>query len=438
MNFKVRLVLGLSIALASVAGAASTLSCSSDESNGTPEPDGGNRDGTGGTPDVGSPDVVDTDGGTDSGGDASIVVPTQRIGLGYDFSCALSDGGAVRCWGSNGSGQLGFRDAGLDTSSTPVTVMGINDALAISAGSDFACALRPGGVVTCWGSNYYGQIGPGTDAGNAYEPVAVPGINDATMIAVGDYHACALRSSTKKVVCWGRNNDSQLGNGDAGPASNMPVEVDGVSDAVAVAAGGSVGCVIKTDKSALCWGRNDSGQLGRGGTDLTNSAVGMPVANLGPALQLIPGEFHTCAMKEGGTIACWGDNAYGQLGPNGVDAGFYSTSPILIPNSTNTAEVSPGSGDHICALKEDQSILCWGFNNKLQLGSGALDAGLQSPSAFSVGNVTAPAQVAVGAYHTCALRAGGRVACWGNNANGELGNPDAGTMTSTPVDVAGL
>jgi hypothetical protein len=113
--------------------------------------------------------------------------------------------GTVSCWGSNGKGELG--GAGRSSSSNPVAVKGVANAVAVSAGDHFACALLASGNVECWGDNGSGELGDGPTAGGA--AAQVNGVHDAIAISAGSRHVCAV--SDGDVLCWGDNSYGQLG-----------------------------------------------------------------------------------------------------------------------------------------------------------------------------------------------------------------------------------
>jgi alpha-tubulin suppressor-like RCC1 family protein len=146
------------------------------------------------------------------------------FGMGYEHTCALSIGGGLKCWGSNGYGQLG--DATTNPGRAPVDVAGLRGHVAaIAQGNSWAhtCVLMDVGAVRCWGQNAYGQLGNGsvTDSGT---PVDVSDLDsDATAVAVGYYHSCAL-TSAGSVDCWGNNSAGGLGDGST-IDSNVPVKV---------------------------------------------------------------------------------------------------------------------------------------------------------------------------------------------------------------------
>ncbi len=165
--------------------------------------------------------------------------------------------------------------------------------------------------MSCWGANGSGQLGDGTATDRSI-PVAVSGIGDATGVASGDGHTCAVLVGGA-VKCWGYNGQGQVG--DATTTSRLtPVAVSVVSDATAVAAGPSHTCALRTGGTVLCWGANGYGQVGDGTTTdrSTPVAVEQPHA-LDHVVQTAAGWAHTCTLRTGGTVSCWGFNGYGQL-----------------------------------------------------------------------------------------------------------------------------
>ena len=235
-----------------------------------------------------------------------------QVNAGYNKTCALMPGGMVECWGDGADGQLGN---GSDLDSTvPVEVVGITgaDSLAIGAGGA-TCVLMPGGTIKCWGANWGGQLGDGTNVPSNV-PVDVVGITDATAVSTGWAHGCAVVGGAAK--CWGYNFRGQLGDGTF-VDSNVPVGVSGLTSGVSmVSAGDEHSCALMAAGGTRCWGRNDSGQLGN--STITSSppfAVGVPVVTqLNGALQIDVGGYHACATMPAGTVSCWGSHAFGQLG----------------------------------------------------------------------------------------------------------------------------
>ena len=399
-------------------------------------------------------------------------------------SCALREGGTISCWGANGSGRLG--DGTRDGSLVPVQVVGIADATAIATGAGYSCALRQGGTISCWGYNSYGVLGDGTGYGSLV-PVGVVGIADATAIATGRWHSCALREGGTiscwgsgqlgdgtedyyslvpvqvaniadataiatasshscalreggTISCWGNNYYGQLGDGTE-ESSLVPVQVVGIADATAIAAGGGFygghSCALRQGGTISCWGANGYGQLGDGTGD--DSSVPVQVVGIADATAIARGggEYggHSCALREGGTISCWGDNGSGELGDGTED--YYSLVPVQVVGIADATAIARGGGEYgrySCALREGGTISCWGYNYYGQLGDGTEESSLVPVGVVGIADATA---IATGWGHSCALREGGTISCWGGNYSGELGD-GTGDVSLVPVGVVGI
>ena len=346
------------------------------------------------------------------------------IGSGSSYSCALRASGAVTCWGNNGSGQLG--NGSTSRSLTPVAVSGITDATELAVGDIGACAVLAGGSVRCWGYNASGQLGNGTTS-NSSTPVTVSGISTATDVDVYQSHACA-RLADGTVRCWGEDTYGQLGDGSGTTDGALtPVVVSGLSDATAITTGRDHSCALRTGGVLSCWGGGYFGELGTG--TQTDTDVPVAVPGLTGVTEVSAGEIHMCAVATAGTVWCWGHNSLGQVADG---TRVNATSPKLVQGLAGTTDLDAGS-NHTSAVQVPGGLRCWGSNSSGQLANG-VEPRSASPSTPALGDGQG---VSMNRGHACAVRADGTVQCWGSNDDGQLGD---GTRTTSalPVTVQGV
>lgn len=298
-----------------------------------------------------------------------------QISAGGDHTCALRESGQVLCWGDNLKGQLG--DGTTTQRGTPTPVSGLTDAVEISAGDEHTCAIRKSGQAVCWGNNLTGQVGNGSSGPTPVKtPVPVTGLGDAVMIGAGRGQSCAIKESGQ-AVCWGNNLSGELGLGTTGGFATAPVQVSGVTDAALIAVGSYHACAIRKSGQAVCWGWNSNGQLGNGANTFLNPSPGpVSVNGLNNAAWISAGEAHTCAIRASGPTRCWGLNASGQLGDD-TNVDKFEPTPASVTGLADAWDVSAG-GAHSCAVRETGEALCWGYNLFGQLGDGTTN-GSQLP-----------------------------------------------------------
>lgn len=363
---------------------------------------------------------------------APSALSATQVAAGGLHSCALMSGGGVKCWGANVRGALGNGSA--SNSSRPVDVVGLSGGTAIAAGHyDYSCAAASTGV-KCWGDNQRGQLGNGSTT-YSRTPVDVVGLGSGVRaIAAGLGHACALTSGGG-VKCWGGNGTGQLGNGTQ-TASSTPVDVVGLSSGVrAIAAGANHSCALMSSGGVKCWGGNYNGELGNGGSPLISRGP-VDVVGLTSGVVAISSYFeHTCAVTGEGAVKCWGFNREGELG-NGAQ--ILSKTPVGVVGLSSGVRAIAAGYSHTCALTSGGAVKCWGDNHYGALGNGSTTSPSLTPVAVS-GLSSGVTAIAAGQFHTCTITNGGGVKCWGQDANGQLGNGTPGcggfTYCSTPVAV---
>jgi alpha-tubulin suppressor-like RCC1 family protein len=366
-----------------------------------------------GVPDAGPP--------VDAGGDPTDSSCIESVQTGPWSGCLHKTPGAAQCWG------LGY-------AGTPANIAGIDSVVEVAPGYLHACARKSDGTVWCWGANTYGQLGDGTnsDSSTPVQVVTALGpLTNAVQIDSGENFACAVRTD-HTIWCWGRNYDGQLG---SGTNSDRPTAspVTGIANALLVATGAWHTCALRTT-GVSCWGYNRYGGLGDGTMTGRNIPVGVSITNV---VEVTAGYKHSCARKSDHTLWCWGRNADGQLG-NGANAD--TTSPVQVLAATGTpitagAHVSAGAY-HSCATMTDGTARCWGYNAYGQLGNGT---GASSNEGVEVSGMSAASTISTGERHTCAYRTDRFIDCWGQGYDGQLGNASnansyvpSRTLTSCP------
>lgn len=330
-----------------------------------------------------------------------------ELAMGIEYTCLRTVSGGVYCWGITAWCSLGADPLPAPALWNPAAAEDFQmdlggEAAQISAGRFGACAVMVGGLLRCWGKNQYGVVGDGTESCTGATPVTVS-VGDGVevqQVASGHAHTCVV-TKAGEVKCWGAGGAGQLGHGkvdkatDASTVFAVPLNVD----AHAVAGGFQHTCaIVGESRKVRCWGSNGSGELGRdsavdGSAPPSESTMDV---DLGPDVRVVQvacGVAITCALSEVGEVFCWGRNDYGQLGYGAIgDVG--GGAPNLSPLAAGP----------------------------LQLGQPAL-------------------QIAVGAYHVCALLRSGGLRCWGRSDVGQLGlgcapEPDGtGCDRSTPVEI---
>ena len=284
-----------------------------------------------------------------------------------------------------------------------------------------------------------------------------PGNTVATAIATGAAYSCALLAD-KTVSCWGVNSLGQLGNGTT-DNSSTPQTVTGLSNVTAIAAsatgvlespsagfeGGSHSCALLADGTVWCWGENLWHQLGPKAPPSRVCDVGEAVPcspnpvdiGLSNVAAIATGGAHSCARLTDGTMWCWGANDRGQLG-NGTFS--FSSPPVKVNKLKNVTAIAAG-GAHSCALLADETVWCWGANSTGQLGPDATSDGCTflgdivpcSVNPVPVRSLSNVTALAAGINYTCARLTDTTVKCWGANSFGQLGRDTSLGTTSASI-----
>lgn len=362
-----------------------------------------------------------------SAGSPSIGATT--ISVGYDLACAVTTLGAVTCWGGqNGVGALGNNiESGWVTRPQKTHILGASstDTLEVGGDGSHTCALTATGGVKCWGYNAFGQLGDDTTT------------ERHTPVAVCDDSSCA-----------GELDD-----------------IEGITTAML----GQFSCALADSGTILCWGKNDTRQLGEdtaetctyGMSNIDCSTTPIQVEDIDDATMVSAGGHHACAIVDEDAVSCWGSNLQGQLGNNqpGEDEDDWRENPPSTPTGLDEGVVGVAAGfAHTCALMDDTSVKCWGDARFGQAGIGDpndLTETCENPlnpawadvacaltpvtvcetspspepdlpsdpcSSGDSNALTGVVALSAGFYHTCALMNDDTVKCWGQSEAGQLGD----------------
>jgi alpha-tubulin suppressor-like RCC1 family protein len=334
-------------------------------------------------------------------------------------------------WGSNALRQLGDGSANF-LSDVPVSVSGLKFVTAVAAGGAHSLALLANGAVMAWGSDEVGQLGNGQNETLSSVPIAVEGVSEAVAVAAGESHSLALLKNGK-VMAWGNNESGQLGTGSGAFESTVPVEVKGLTNVKAIAAGANHSLALLANGTVMAWGDNESGQLGNGNTTLSRVPVAVK-GGLSGVTGISAGGKFSLALLSKGTVEGWGSDESGQLANASVEEGV-SKLPVPVGSLTGVVAVAAGA-THGLALTGSGTVMAWGSDSFGELGNGTIKPTEETPVAVSgLSGVTA---IAAGGDDSLALLGSGSAMTWGTNQRGTLGNGTTGSPSAVPVLVSSL
>ncbi len=359
--------------------------------------------------------------------DESIVTEKWRVTTsGNSHTCAIKNtDSSLWCWGGNGNGQLGQGTTSALIAEPTALAVG-SRWLSIAASGNHSCAIRENdNSLWCWGGNEAGQVGNGSN-----EDVTTPTLISSTTawnaIGLGTDHSCGIKKDNSLLTlwCWGGNSESQLGDGTTAP-SNIPKQIGAASDWDKISLGKEFSCGIDANSKLYCWGNNSVNQLGYNSTNpVIDTSQPQQVGTDTDWSNISSGDSHSCAIKDDESLWCWGRSSFGQA------------AQIAEANTkTPTQESSAGSwlnvaaaGNHSCAIKTDNSLWCWGLNNQGQLGN---NTNLLKTAPTPVVGDSSWTELSLGVDHSCAIRDDGSLWCWGDNSQAQLG--DGGIVATNTI-----
>jgi alpha-tubulin suppressor-like RCC1 family protein len=349
----------------------------------------------------------------------------RSLSAGGYHSCVTRTDGATFCWGLNGDQQIEATGPGEVLCPgglcfpAPHRVATLPAAIAVEGGDADTCVIGTDRTLSCRGRVVGGPAS------------AIGGLGALVRASGGLAFACAA-SGDGTVGCVGDNDYGQLGRDPLAVAESPTLISQSLTGIAFLSAGSFHACAAEVSGPPRCWGANDQAQLGGTTTETCTGApcswIPVEVSIGGELRSLDAGANHTCVVKSDGTVWCWGANVLGQLGN---DSTMSSPTPVQVSGLRGAAMAVSAGGVHTCALLDDRTVDCWGFNNDGEFGDGTTGSSLTAVAS----GFTDVTQVSAGSNHTCVLVRGGRILCSGTNGGGQVGSGAADAVVSTPREV---
>lgn len=369
-----------------------------------------------------------------------------QVSAGTGATCVLAEGGRTYCWGRSldasvpddpACGSFGHScRTRPDTLRVSLRFRQLQLASNIFGAS--ICGITTASQTFCWGTLLVGLDG-GFHIGDAPQTLAVSQPLEA--LSVGSRHGCGL-TTAGTAYCWGDYRAGVRGTGV--PLADEFVAADMSPNAVAgglafseIAVGLGNSCGLISSGRAYCWGSEVA--LGNPDAPLSRQEqcgytvppffarcahTPVPVAGGHSFTSLAAGQSHVCGLREDGDMYCWGSNGSGQLGSGDTT---YAPAPVRAAVPEHAAAITAGS-DFTCAIGVSGQAYCWGVGHVGQIGYGAHALSVLEPT--RVAGSAAYRLISAGESHVCALRVSGELDCWGSNFTGELGSGD---LRESPV-----
>jgi len=325
---------------------------------------------------------------------------------GVPSSCAIMADSTLKCWGANPGD-------GSSSTALPVVVPDISNPMDVSIGNSGHACVVDDGFVKCWGSNGLGQLGDGSTT-STLSPVLAGGIAGATTVSARGSASCAIDSGAVK--CWGSSaalGNVDLATGDFGPNSSTPVTIPALPSPamnVSVSGGGNTFvCAVLANSETWCWGT--FGHLFP--VDPSQCAfarcrpvqISPPPNNTGIATFVSSGLAHSCFIMDaslGGGVECSG----AAKGDTFSTLSTFFAFNVLAAGAEFNCGVAGGN------------VICWGWNGERQLGDGT-NTIYPFTSHVVVDGISAATDVSAAVQHACAID-DGAVKCWGLYPGGPL------------------
>lgn len=344
----------------------------------------------------------------------------KLMNAGRFHTIAIKQDGALWAWGRNYELQFGQGYPAVSESNIPVVSRALINWQSIVGGGYHSIGIKQDGTLWGWGDNRHGQLGNGTRY-SFIAPYQVGADNNWRAISTKEFHCLAIKQDGT-LWTWGRNSEGQLGDSTI-TERTIPTQIAKGTKWLNISAGYDHSLGIKQDGSLWAWGHNPNRELG---VDFFMEFITIP-RQVGTAINwksISAGFFSSMGIKEDGTLWGWGNNVLGQLGDG--TSNNIKTVPVQIGAATNWKEVAMGNF-HTLAIKQNGTIWAWGNNDSGEIGDGT---NIRKLVPTQVGTANDWVAISANEHYSLAIKQNGTIWAWGNNQYGQLGD---GTNTNKNV-----
>jgi alpha-tubulin suppressor-like RCC1 family protein len=353
---------------------------------------------------------------------------------GANFVTGIKTDGTIWGWGDNGNNQLSLVSTNFPPHEQFPVQMGTNNQWVYNKnGRGNSFAIQSNGTLWACGRNNGGILGIGSTVISVNTFTQVGTATNYTAVDGYDSHTIALRSNGT-LWAWGKNDFNQLGQGSAGADVLSPIQVGIATDWAKIAANGTDGSyAIKNNGTLWCWGFNCAGNMA-GSTTITSRPSPFQIGTATNWLFVEPGNCHVLALKTDNTLWAWGNRSSGQLGIPGLTA-LQAQTPRQV--GTATWQSIAAGEDSSFGVQTNGTLWVWGENALGELG---LNDTTNRTIPTQLGTDTNWVSVIAGEDHTIAIKTDGTLWGWGRNQRGAAGNGTYNSATTyfTPVLVPTL
>ncbi len=344
--------------------------------------------------------------------------------MGQYMSSGITAAGTLWTWGFGKSATDYPGDASAqEIVSSPIQVVVGSTFTKVAKGNRHTCAIRSDQKLYCWGYNTNGNIGDGTTV-NRLLPVAVDAATNYAHIAAGQFFTCGI-TSTGVLKCWGLNSNNQLGDGSTTQRTTPTIINSGISYKALAQTANSTMCAITSSDVLKCWGFNNFGQVGVGGT--TNTAFPTVVDSGVSYSSVVASIGHTCGLTTTGILKCWGQNSSSQLGDGTTTD---RQLPAVFDSGTNYSAIGLNGQGSSCGITVAGALRCAGLRSAGIAAAVTEDGFGQSTGVVTVDSGTTYANLYSGYSTICGRTDTSVTKCAGDNVYGTfLGSTDAPFLT---------